>query len=298
MKTIIKSALLVVGIAAIAGYATYSFFSDTETSTGNTFTAGAIDLKISNTSYVSNQTDGKLIASTSTTWPSDDLNNDQTTLHKFFDFADLKPGDVGEDTINLTVKNNNAWACAELSLTSNKDNDCTEPEKTNDTDCGNTDTNWNGDLAQGIEFVWWSDDGDNVLEKGEVASKYYLGPDTITHLLKTGNKLDLTIADADLNFFDRTNKLVDSSQTVNPITGGSTHYIGKGWCFGHMTLNPADEGTDNPIVRGTTGFICDGTGVNNAAQTDSLTADLKFYAVQSRNNMGFLCHEHGGPAIQ
>jgi predicted ribosomally synthesized peptide with SipW-like signal peptide len=46
MKKIFKSALLVLGVAAIAGYATYSFFSDTETSNGNTFTAGSIDLSL------------------------------------------------------------------------------------------------------------------------------------------------------------------------------------------------------------------------------------------------------------
>lgn len=46
MKKVIKSLALVVVVGAIAGVATYSFFSDTETSTGNTFTAGAIDLKV------------------------------------------------------------------------------------------------------------------------------------------------------------------------------------------------------------------------------------------------------------
>jgi predicted ribosomally synthesized peptide with SipW-like signal peptide len=46
MRKITKSVLLVIAVAAVAAYATYSFFSDTETSTGNTFTAGAIDLKV------------------------------------------------------------------------------------------------------------------------------------------------------------------------------------------------------------------------------------------------------------
>jgi predicted ribosomally synthesized peptide with SipW-like signal peptide len=46
MKRILKSLAVVIAVGAIAGVATYSFFSDTETSTGNTFTAGSIDLKV------------------------------------------------------------------------------------------------------------------------------------------------------------------------------------------------------------------------------------------------------------
>ena len=46
MRSIIKSAFVILAVAAIAGYGTYSFFSDVETSTGNTFTAGEVDLKV------------------------------------------------------------------------------------------------------------------------------------------------------------------------------------------------------------------------------------------------------------
>lgn len=46
MKKILKSSAIVLAVAAIAGVATYSYFSDTETSTGNTFTAGVIDIVV------------------------------------------------------------------------------------------------------------------------------------------------------------------------------------------------------------------------------------------------------------
>lgn len=46
MSTIIRSLLVVVAVAAIAGGATYSYFSDVEVSTGNTFSAGTLDLKL------------------------------------------------------------------------------------------------------------------------------------------------------------------------------------------------------------------------------------------------------------
>ena len=42
----IKSAFIVLTVALIAAGASYSFFGDTESSTGNTFTAGKIDLKV------------------------------------------------------------------------------------------------------------------------------------------------------------------------------------------------------------------------------------------------------------
>ena len=47
--------LSLIVIGAVGGAAAYggtgAFFNDTETSTGNTFAAGAIDLKVDNTSY-------------------------------------------------------------------------------------------------------------------------------------------------------------------------------------------------------------------------------------------------------
>ena len=45
----ILASIFVIGILAFAmGYGTYSYFSDTETSSGNTFTAGTIDLLLRN----------------------------------------------------------------------------------------------------------------------------------------------------------------------------------------------------------------------------------------------------------
>lgn len=286
MKKIITSLSIIAVVAAVVISGTTAYFSDTETSTGNTFTAGAIDLKVGNNSYVSNDTTGQLVASQGTSWVSDDL----TTVERFFDFADLKPGDIGEDTIDLTVNNNDAWVCAELTMTSNADNTCTEPEQTDDQNCSAV-SQTPGELADGIEFIWWADDGDNVLEVDEEATKYYLGPESIASLLGEDGKLQLTLADSLVNFFDHANKLVNPNATVNPLQGGSVYYVGKGWCFGDMTLNPVAEGEGSPLQRGT-GFTCDGSRVNNAAQTDSLTADISFTAIQSRNNMNYKCPEH------
>ena len=66
---------------ALAIGTTGAFFNDRETSTGNTFAAGAVDLKIGNESYYNGA------VSTSTSWSLANL-----TIEKFFDFPDLKIG--------------------------------------------------------------------------------------------------------------------------------------------------------------------------------------------------------------
>ncbi|KKW20518.1 MAG: hypothetical protein UY64_C0045G0015, partial [Parcubacteria group bacterium GW2011_GWA1_51_12] len=49
---------VVAAVAVVVVGATTAFFSDTETSTGNTFTAGAIDLKIDFDGYFNKVADG------------------------------------------------------------------------------------------------------------------------------------------------------------------------------------------------------------------------------------------------
>ena len=52
MKKILLSTALILFVgSALALGGTGAFFSDTELSSGNTFTAGAIDLKVDNESY-------------------------------------------------------------------------------------------------------------------------------------------------------------------------------------------------------------------------------------------------------
>jgi predicted ribosomally synthesized peptide with SipW-like signal peptide len=47
MDTKMLAAIFIVGlVATIAGAGIYAYFSDTESSTGNTFTAGTMDLKV------------------------------------------------------------------------------------------------------------------------------------------------------------------------------------------------------------------------------------------------------------
>lgn len=270
-RIILSSFVVVAALGAIAFGATNAFFSDTETSSGNTFAAGAIDLKIDNESYYNGH------ANENTSWALRDL-----TIEHFFDFSDIKPSDYGEDTISIHVDTNDSYLCADVTLTSDNDNTQTEPE-------AEVDSNGlaSGELADAVNFIWWADDGDNVLEAGEdVISNGPIGALTL------GQPYPLALADSDENIWG----------TSGPVTGNTTYYIGKAWCFGALTASPlpqddynspADDNDDDSVAGAPHdgGITCNGSVLGNETQTDSLTADVSFEAVQSRNNGNFQCDE-------
>lgn len=275
--------------AAVAG-ATGAFFNDTETSTGNTFAAGDIDLRIDNESYAidfnvpdfQNPT-GALVANPANSWELADL---VAGTHKFFNFTDVKPGDYGEDTISIHVGSNNAWLCAAARVTDDTDQTCTEPELSDDGTCANPGPG-QGELDSVLQFAFWADDGDNVYEPtaGQTGS-----PETI---FLAGSLADMNAAGQI--------PLSDTSDTGpfgdTPVPGGATVYIGKIWCAGTLTPGAlVQDGvtTGSPLTLGT-GFTCNGSLVNNAAQTDRVQGDMQFYAVQARNNTTFSCAQNYTP---
>lgn len=264
MKKILYSLTVVVALGVALAGGTGAFFSDVELSGNNTFTAGAIDLKIDNTSYYNG------VFSTGTSWTLADL-----TIQKFFDFLDVKPGDRGEDTISLHVNNNDSYLCANVQLTSNDDNDQTEPEVL--VDANGTTT---GELASQVNFIWWADDGDNVLESDEnVISQGPIGA------LGLGGSTTVALADNTTNIW---------TGVAGPVPGDQTLYIGKAWCFGTIAAAKlAQDGLGSSSPRtpanSTGGISCDGSALNNSTQTDSLTADVTFSATQARNNPNFSC---------
>jgi len=279
-KKILISLSVIGAVAALAIGGTIAYFSDTETSTGNTFTAGSIDLKIDDHCYYNglecklnpgnekyqwyNPQTQQYDGDCSCTWGLKDLTDNDL----FFNFSDLKPGDNGEDTVSLHVYNNDAWACVTFKNLLNKDNTCTEPEKADDPhqdgNCGITNPGEPaGELAQNLYFVFWADDGDNVYE-----------PPTEVILMQ-GKASDLLPGPKIYPIADKTFSIAGSPGT--PLTGSHDYYIGKAWCFGTMTI-----GTDGTIT-------CNGQPVNNASQSDSLTGSIEFYAVQARNNPNFVC---------
>jgi len=283
-KKILISLSIIGVVAALAVGGTIAYFSDTETSTGNTFTAGVLDLKIDNhcfyngdNCYCSDMQNPQTCTwltgpnqgqSCTCTWGLADLDG-----KVFFNFTDLKPGDQGEDTISVHVENNDAFACVKIKPTANDDVDCTEPEKQNDQNCSEPNNFlWDGELAQNLNFVFWADicnipnqayPGDNVYTKNcdEILMQ---GP--ASNILGGAT---FALADSKINNVGEGNG--------KPLTGGKTYYIGKAWCFGKLTTDPQ--------------ISCDGKLVNNAAQTDTLKGNIEFYAVQARNNTGFTCQD-------
>ncbi len=266
MRKIIISLAIIAAIGTIVVTGTTAFFSDTETSTGNTFTAGSIDLKIDSQAHYNGmvcvrddtgaytwqaENNGLQVlpigqypvAGTPCTgsWELKDLVADTKTngvvaSSKFFDYYDLKPGDSGENTISLHVLNNDAWLCAEVSNLTNNDNGLTEPESALD----QTDGLGNGELQSALIMNVWRDDGDNIFEPndGEV-------------MLLTGHPVNgiLPIYDA---------------STGSPLLGDTTTYLGVSWNL--------------PNASG------------NEVQTDSVTGDISFWAEQARNNPNFYCN--------
>lgn len=258
-KKILMSLSVIAAAAAAVVGGTGAFFSDTETSTGNTFTAGAIDLKVDsqqsyngnvctdvdpseegvNYQWVGNAAYPKAGTACTGAWAV--MKDLVPTVDKFFDFNDVKPGDNGSNSISLHVINNDAYMCATVSKLVDADNDCTEPEDAADGNCvvGEVNSVDEGELKQNMLVTIWKDiDGDNVLDGGETVL-YGPGP------VQEGTWPLYTPG-------------------TGAITGGSTAWLGVKW--------------DLPL------------GTGNEAQTDSLRADVSFKVEQARNNPNFSCN--------
>ncbi|MBI5456677.1 hypothetical protein HY969_02960 [Candidatus Kaiserbacteria bacterium] len=294
VQRILLSLGMIVFVGAVAAGATGAFFNDTETSTGNTFAAGDIDLQIDNESYAIDfnipgfvDPDGSLVANPGNSWTATDL-----TDEKFFDFSDVKPGDYGEDTISIHVGSNDAWMCAAARVTVDSDETCTEPENGavdgENAACVPEVDGTNGDLADVLNFAFWVDDGDNVFEPGTGTGGT---PETIFlggPLSGLGSQGQIALADASGGAFGS-----------DPVPGDETVYIGKIWCAGTLTPGAlVQDGSGDlisPITAQGTGFTCDGSLVDNSSQTDKVEGDMEFYATQARNNDSFQCETDYDP---
>jgi predicted ribosomally synthesized peptide with SipW-like signal peptide len=287
MKKILLSLSMVAVVAVLGIGATGAFFSDSETSTGNTFTAGAIDLTVDSEQHYNGHecivnTDTGTSQSMPYVWgpgvssyPVTGTACDGTWLatnlgaQKFFNFLDVKPGDEGENTISLHVDSNDAYACVDVNLTKNDDVSTVDPE----TDAGDLPeavSMFDGELAQNVTFFAWSDwgatpgfgddestEGDNIWQANE--------PKLFSNT--SGPASDV--------LGGKSYTLADS--TTGPLVGNSTSYIGLAWCAG--TINASVPGV----------ITCDGSTMGNMTQTDSMEASVAFRVEQARNNSNFKC---------
>lgn len=140
------ASMMVIMVASIfAGAGTMAWYSDTETSIGNVFTADTLDLKI--------LVGGK--------WYGD---NAIESAPAFFTVTDAKPGDRGSAVVGLQV-DQDAWAKIWEIPTSNAENDRNEREL----EAGDTRTGkWGGELDEYLYATMWLDyNHDGVHDPGE-----------------------------------------------------------------------------------------------------------------------------------
>ncbi len=164
-------------------------------------------------------------------------------------------------------------------MTSDAENSPT-PQETDLSDFGEP-----GELANRLNFIWWADDGDNVLEEGETVL-----PGGPIGALGVNGTATVVIADGQGSIYNSGDLSADGA-----LIGEDDYFIGKAWCFGTLTPGPlpqdgGDQGR-SPADPAGGGILCDGSGETNVTQTDSLTADVTFRAVQARNNETFDCKE-------
>jgi len=288
MKKIIISLSIIAAAAAIVIGGTIAYFSDTETLTGNTFTAGSIDLKIDFDGYFNQVANGIPNAGH---WDEKDL---VAGTNKFFNFSDLKPGDFGEGTISLHVYDNDAWGKMLITNVVDTGNTCVDPETevAADTDCYNQSvgtTEADGELRENLIFSACLDQGVTPGFQNRVGQ----------------TKVDSTEGD---NICQSYEPVVITPGTID--TDGETHEFWGALAAYRATLDSqnicdvtdsdgdghADYGVCQGIARdgrlvGSTNYqlavmwnLPYATG--NEAQSDTLQATIQFQAVQHRNNPG------------
>jgi len=176
----------------------------------------------------------------------------------FFNFDDVKPGDMGEHTISLHVKKNNAYVCLDFENLQDFENGMNEPE-------GLVDNVEGGELSQNLEFFAWRDDGDDTFEVGE---RVIFGTST--------QSADIVLSS--------TTYAVADAHTGGSCQANSVNYVGIVWCAGDLTVDLT-----------TAEISCDGSNLGNIVQTDSMSVDVSLRAVQASNNNGFVCEKRIPP---
>ncbi|WP_340098331.1 choice-of-anchor W domain-containing protein [Salinibaculum salinum] len=168
----------------------------------------------------------------------------------FYDLQDVKPGDSGHVKFCFEIVDNPSymWACGDLTQ---NENGLTEPEAEVD------DTPDQGELAENIEarLVYCEEDDDEIIEGEEIAA---------------GTMVDIFAALA----------------TGVPFDGDGTAGLEPGEQSSYDDEVVVEEGADYITGPCVCLFWEIPTSVGNVIQSDSMTMDFEFHAVQSRHNDG------------
>jgi len=312
--------LLVVGVVAgLVGAGTTAFFSDTETSKDNVLQAGAIDLKIDNHSWYN----GRFIDKTS--WELTDLTIEK--FFDFHDLKPGDWGE-DTISIHVDNNRAWACANVTLT-SSHENERIDPEKDDGDTTFGKWEGELDEELnfvfwADDGDNVYECDkrltevftfDGprcpscpgycEPILMVGK-PSELPQGDENVgaTFALadSTGNLFQRYMPKVDLNDCGENDIDGLGCQGPRPLSPKRNYYIGKYWCYGEIEPAPLVQdyifdGEDpekmyNPVRNpgnDGSGFYCNGEPVTNVSQTDRLTADISFYAVQARHNRDFVC---------
>ena len=168
MKKILVSLSIIAAVGAITVGATTAYFSDAETSSGNTFTAGTLDLNL----------DGA------------DVNVVK------FSLDNLKPGDSGSGTWTVNnVGSLGGFLDLENIVLVDDDNNCNDPEADVDDSCG---ASLGGELSVNMNVDLFVDNNNNgSLDTGE--TMVYSGS---LKSMAANYELDLVLAAGDTDYIN------------------------------------------------------------------------------------------------
>jgi len=205
MKKITISLAIIAIVSAVSIGATVAYFDDTEISSGNTFSAGTLDLQI-------------------------DLQCDQPGCsfslrdlldeRAFFNICDIKPGDSNEVTISWHVYDNTAWARIKLANIFDWENGCNEPEDILDDTCLDPGLG-QGELDDYLIFTLWMDEGS--LAGWQCPENF---PHCPTDLLEGDNLLN---GIETLLATKTASELIAGVILPGELSGAYTYYLGMQW---------------------------------------------------------------------
>ena len=318
MRKILTS-IFVIALMAVAVFgATRAFFSDTETSVGNTFEAGSLDLRVDSESHFNGlvctlgeneqytwqvPVGGQSVGPEhypqpgdpcTGTWSQSDLG--PGAEWRFFNFSDLKPGDEGENTISLHVLDNDAWGRLLVNNITDLDVTCTEPEsEAVDVECNPSGIPGDGELGEAIAFDAW-------LDEGGVAGFQCNDPDPDdnpeTDDATSGARCAADPLEGD-NLLNGVEQLFWTDETIDEVAEGP--FALDDVLGGAYALHVCTEATGHTDYGLCHGLAEDGRMVGSATyyfglawdipetagneiQSDSIVADMVFEVEQHRNN--------------
>ncbi len=304
-RILLSAAMIVFVVAAIVG-GTGAFFSDTETSTGNVFAAGALDLKVNSVAHYNGLVcfEGLWHPESTVEWNSDDATLELVVTTTERDDAIEAYNDPAQNSmlnpyILAGSECGGTWSLTDLGpehkffdyqdLKPGDHGENTISIHVFDNDaymCAaihNVESNENGctepELAaeEALYGVGEATCGSPGIGEGELHKElnFLIWEDDGDNILDE-DELDKILYQGLAGEGVAGVYPLYTPATNGALPGDSTQYLGVYWCYGDITLN----GTE---------IICDGAGASNLTQTDSLEANFTFYVEQARHNGVFEC---------